>query len=200
MEGDEEGDEAEITENMTGKMPEKIIEDFETMLTGGHPNSLGRTVEVVQIILDAPERMGELLDTYDSPNDVVRLRISNAVKRIERANQPLILAHLDTFFDRVIELPTLGAQASAQWTIAQICLAVTPRLTAQQYQRAKTHMMANLDTMNDWIVPGPNHDNTDRMGQNRCGLKKMAAPQGGNRTHDIRPSVAKRAKKCLNAP
>ena len=29
----------------------EMIEDFESMLTGGHPNSLGRTLEVVNAVL-----------------------------------------------------------------------------------------------------------------------------------------------------
>ena len=37
---------------------------FETMLSGGHPNSLGRTVEVVAAVLDDPARLDELFSCY----------------------------------------------------------------------------------------------------------------------------------------
>ena len=60
-----------------------MAEAFEDMLTGGHPNSLGRTVEVVEMVLANPDRFDELFNCYKSDNAVVRLRTSNAMKRIE---------------------------------------------------------------------------------------------------------------------
>lgn len=36
------------------------MDSFESMLSGGHPNSLGRTVEVVDMVLADRERLGEL--------------------------------------------------------------------------------------------------------------------------------------------
>ena len=41
-------------------MPEASEERFEEMLAGGHPNSLGRTVEVVDAVLAKPSRLSEL--------------------------------------------------------------------------------------------------------------------------------------------
>ena len=55
-------------------------ESFEEMLTGGHPNSLGRTVEVVALVLADRDRLGELYACYQSDDAVVRLRTSNALK------------------------------------------------------------------------------------------------------------------------
>ena len=174
-----------------------MIEDFETMLTGGHPNSLGRTLEVVAAVAEAPERIQELLDTYKSENDVVRLRVSNALKRIEKANQPLMLAHLDTFLDRVIDLPEVGAQPSAQWTVAQICLAVSGHLSAEQHARAKAHMQHNLDTMNDWIVLAQTITTLTTWSKEDAALATWLRPRLELRTEDSRISVAKRASKCL---
>ena len=129
-----------------------MIEDFETMLTGGHPNSLGRAVEVVAAVLDAPARFGELLDTYDSADDVVRFARFQRDQTPGTGQSAAGSGAFDAFLDRVINLPHLGAQPSAQWTVAQVCLAITAHLTADQYDRAKGHMMANLEAMNDWIV------------------------------------------------
>jgi hypothetical protein len=39
---------------------------FEAMLTGGHPNSLGRTVEVVELVLADRALLGELYACYRS--------------------------------------------------------------------------------------------------------------------------------------
>ena len=43
------------------------------MLTGGHPNSLGRTIEVVETVLADEARMEELFGCYGSVDEVVRL-------------------------------------------------------------------------------------------------------------------------------
>ena len=37
---------------------------FETRLSGGHPNSLGDTVKVVEEVLKQPKRFKELFDCY----------------------------------------------------------------------------------------------------------------------------------------
>lgn len=176
-----------------------MIEAFENMLTGGHPNSLGRTVEVVDAVLAEPARIHELLDTYTSSNDVVRLRVSSAFKRIEQANQPLMLQHLDAFLDRVIDLPAVGAQPSAQWTVAQLCQAVSTHLRPDQYGRAKTHMQRNLETMNDWIVLAQTMTTLTAWSKDDMPLRTWLHPRLELRTKDSRVSVAKRATKCLAA-
>ena len=56
---------------------------FEARLSGGHPNSLGDTVKVVEEVLKQPKRFKELFDCYLSDDEVVRLRTSNAMKRRE---------------------------------------------------------------------------------------------------------------------
>jgi hypothetical protein len=54
-------------------------ESFEAMLTGGHPNSLGQTVVVVEMVLA----------------DRARLRTSNALKRISRVKPTWLVPHLE---------------------------------------------------------------------------------------------------------
>ena len=65
--------------------------DFEERLTGGHPNSLGKTVEVVEEVLANPERFEELFNCYFSDDAVVRLRVSNAMKRVGKENRQLLI-------------------------------------------------------------------------------------------------------------
>ena len=69
-------------------------EDFEVMLTGGHPNSLGKTEEVVEIVLANPDRFEELYNCYQSEDEVVRLRTFSAVKRVELKNRDLVLPYV----------------------------------------------------------------------------------------------------------
>ena len=65
-------------------------ESFESVLRGGHPNSLGRTLEVVDIVLSDRAALEELLCCYAGDDAVVRLRTSNALKRITRVRPELI--------------------------------------------------------------------------------------------------------------
>jgi hypothetical protein len=68
---------------------------FESMLSGGHPNSLGRTVEVVDLALADRERLSELFACYGSADPVVRLRVSNAMKRIEAERHDWLVPLID---------------------------------------------------------------------------------------------------------
>ena len=174
-----------------------MFEPFTDMLSGGHPNSLGRTVEVVDQVLSEPDRIQELLDAYHNEDPVVRLRVSSAFKRIEQGNHDLMMQHLDAFLDRVIDLPHLGAQPSAQWTVAQICLAVTKDLSQAQYDRAKAHLMSNLDTMNDWIVLAQTMETLSQWAVTDRPLAQWVKPRLELRTEDPRPSVNKKAGKSL---
>ena len=174
-----------------------MIEPFTHMLSGGHPNSLGRTREVVEHVLKAPERVHELLNAYDDTDPVVRLRVSSAFKRIVQGNHTLMVEHLDAFLDKVIELPHVGAQPSAQWTVAQICLALTKDLSKAQYERVKTHLMSNLETINDWIVLAQTMETLSGWAVNDLGLAKWLRPRLKLRVADPRPAVSKKAGKSL---
>lgn len=174
-----------------------MFEAFPDMLRGGHPNSLGRTVEVVEQVLDMPERIGELFEAYHDEDPVVRLRVSSAFKRIEKGNHDLMVQHLDEFLDHVIELPHLGAQPSAQWTVAQICLALTQDLSGEQYARAKAHLMSNLETMNDWIVLAQTMETLSHWAVTDRDLAQWVKPRLELRVEDPRPAVNKKAGKSL---
>ena len=82
------------------KIPRKKVnmkEKFETMLSGGHPNSLGCTLEVVEIILNNEGSLNYLFEFNSSNDATVRLRVSNAFKRIFRQNQIGLLDMLTNF-------------------------------------------------------------------------------------------------------
>ena len=56
------------------------MKNFEQRLTGGHPNSLGNTIEVVNEVLKDEKLFDELFNCYFSRDEIVRLRVSNAMK------------------------------------------------------------------------------------------------------------------------
>ncbi|MFL0711889.1 MAG: hypothetical protein ACJLS2_03810 [Microcella pacifica] len=51
------------------------VSRFESPLTGGHPNSLGNTVSVVDEVLADRALLAELVACYRSEDAVVRLRV-----------------------------------------------------------------------------------------------------------------------------
>jgi hypothetical protein len=71
------------------------MKSIEQTLTGAHPNSLGNTVEVVKMILSDHFHFRELFECYFSDNDVLRLRVSNAMKRIFKKNKTWLKPHLE---------------------------------------------------------------------------------------------------------
>ena len=55
---------------------------FEDALTGGHHNSLGNTFAVSEQVNADRSLLPELIITYASDDEVVRLRVSSALKRV----------------------------------------------------------------------------------------------------------------------
>jgi hypothetical protein len=83
-------------------------ESFEKMLTGGHPNSLGTTIEVVKLVLVEPTRLSELYNCYFSTDEIVRLRTSNAVKRISLENPEWLIPYIDKLISEISKIDQIG--------------------------------------------------------------------------------------------
>ena len=64
---------------------------FEQSLKGGHPNSLGNTLEVVDVVLGNTDKMEDLFLCYQSDDETVRLRTSNASRESSEQNQNYLI-------------------------------------------------------------------------------------------------------------
>lgn len=166
---------------------------FEDMLTGGHPNSLGRTEEVVECVLSDEARMAELYACYGSEDEVVRLRTSSAMKRVQAARPDLLLP----YYDRLIE--EIGAldQPSAQWTLAILFDVGRGDLSDAQFERAKALIMRNLAEHDDWIVLNTAMDVLVRWAEDVPDLRAWLPPHLERLSRDKRKSVSKRATKAM---
>jgi hypothetical protein len=169
------------------------METIQSMLAGGHPNSLGRTVEVVGVILKDRAKLRELLDCYKSEDEVVRLRVSNALKRIEGERHDWLLPHLDELIDDVGRLD----QASAQWTLAQLFDRYAVELSTGQRSRALALMKRNIEHHNDWIVLNHTLETLSRWAKEDAVLKAWLKPQAERLAREPRKSIAGRARKKL---
>ncbi len=170
-----------------------MAESFEAMLTGGHPNSLGRTEEVAALVLADDSRFDELFACYQSENDVVRLRVSSAMKRIEPTRRDLIMAYLDRFLEEIGALD----QPSAQWTLAQLFERIEPDMTAVQKTKALALMKRNLTENPDWIVLNMTMATLFGWSKSDADLREWLRPELERLTGDKRKSVAGRARKIL---
>jgi len=170
-----------------------MAEAFETMLTGGHPNSLGRTIEVVDLILADHARFEELYCCYRSHDEVVRLRVSNAMRRVEAVEHHLLVPYIDRFIEEIGELD----QPSAQWTLAKLFEALEPDMTAKQRSAALAIMQRNLAEHDDWIVLNNTMEALFNWSRDDQTLADWLAPHLRRLANDSRKSVAKRANKYL---
>jgi Trp operon repressor len=169
-------------------------ETFEAMLTGGHQNSLGRTVEVVDRVLADQLRLRELIDCYQSTDEVVRLRTSSALKRVDDEHHTWLLPFIDELIDDVGKLD----QASAQWTLAQLFFRFTSELSAEQRQRSEVLMKRNLAKSDDWIVLISTLETLAQWAVSDPKLRKWLEPHVSRLAKDSRKSVAGRATKKQN--
>ncbi|MEL6697096.1 MAG: hypothetical protein AAFP89_12680 [Bacteroidota bacterium] len=169
-------------------------ESFESMLTGGHPNSLGRTLEVVDLILQDHHLLEDLYSCYQSEDEVVRLRTSNAMKRICKVHPEWIAP----FLPRLLKELTQLDQASAQWTLAQLFAMLEGYMTSDQWADARDHMKHNLAHHTDWIVLNTTMEVLFEWSKQDPPLREWLPSQLERHASDRRKSVSKRATKYLN--
>jgi hypothetical protein len=168
------------------------MERFEAMLAGGHPNSLGRTLEVVEAVLADRMRLAELIDTYASPDPVVRLRVSSALKRVEAERPDWVTAALDRLIAEVGPLD----QASAQWTLAILFQRQARAMTPVQHAAALAILKRNLAENPDWIVLNTTIDTLTEWAASDADLRTWLEPHLDRLAVDPRKSVAGRARKA----
>lgn len=168
---------------------------FEKMLQGGHPNSLGRTVEVVDQVLAQPELLEDLYQCYFSNDEVVRLRTSNALKRICQQHPDWLVPFLDRLLTEVANID----QPSAQWTLAQLMQKMEAWLTPDQKAKATKVLKHNLTKYSDWIVLNHTMQTLYDWAKDNSDLRNWLAPQLERLKHDDRKSVANRATKLYSS-
>jgi len=169
------------------------MDNFETMLTGGHPNSLGNTIAVVELVLKDKNRLDELYQCYFSSDEVVRLRVSNAMKRVCRVKPKWLVPYVDKLLTDIASID----QASTQWTLAQLFLLLSNDMTLAQKSKAVVHMKNNLVNHADWIVLNTTMETLYEWSKLDTQLEAWLKPQLTRLQKDRHGSVARRASKYL---
>jgi hypothetical protein len=169
------------------------VSDFEALLSGGHPNSLGRTLEVVDAVLADRSRLDDLYRCYFSTDEVVRLRVSNAMKRVTIEHPDWTMDFIDGLQSDVAAID----QPSTQWTLALLFDLLDDRLSTDQRDRAIEIMKHNLAHHGDWIVLNNSMKVLGKWARNDAELARWLQPQAARLLHDERRSVASNARKLL---
>ena len=175
---------------------------YAQQLAGGKPNSLGDTEAVVADVLARPAAFDELFGCYFDDDELVRMRVSNAMKRIAAARPELLLPYLDRFLSEVAYLP----QPSAQWTLAQLLLVYSKagRLSPKQYTTAVPLLRRPFDRTpepapwhDDWIVLNMTMNTLHHWAKSDTELRAWFTPHLERLADDRRKSIAGKARKFL---
>lgn len=163
------------------------------MLSGGHHNSLGRTVEVVDLVLADRTRLRELYDCYFSDDELVRLRVSSAMKRVTIAHPDWTMDYLDGLQREVAAID----QASTQWTLALLFDLTRGLMSDEQQELAADIMKHNLAHHDDWIVLNNSMKVLGAWADGDDELATWLRPHAERLAKDPRRSVASNANKLL---
>lgn len=170
-----------------------MAESFERMLTGGHPNSLGRTLEVVEQIFANKNKLKRLYACYFSEDEVVRLRTSSAFKRVARERSDWLIPYIEGFLTEIAKID----QASTQWTLASLFDMLVEFMEPKQRSAALRIMKKNLEKQHDWIVLNTTMQVLADWSATDKRLHTWLKPHLKRLSKDSRKSVANRAKKLL---
>ncbi len=167
--------------------------NFEAMLTGGHPNSLGRTIEVVNLVLADKSRLEALYSCYFSSDEVVRLRVSSGLKRVCREHPEWLVPYVDRLIRDISKID----QASTKWTLAQLFGMLKTQMSPAQIQKATEIMKRNLRESDDWIVQNTTMQVLFDWSEGNQPLREWILRVLEKMLDSKHGSVAKRANKLL---
>ncbi|MGY1773079.1 hypothetical protein [Blastococcus sp. SYSU D00813] len=168
-------------------------EPFADVLRGGHRNSLGRTGEVVGIVLADRARLEELFAAVADPDEVVRMRVGDALEKVCREQPGWFRTHVDRLLGDLGQLD----QPSVRWHVAQMLHRLRRDLSVDEAQRATRLLQQNLTTSTDWIVLNVTMDVLTDWAREDPPLRSWLVRELGRLRQDGRKSVAGRAGKRL---
>ena len=165
---------------------------FEQILSGGKPNSLGRTGEVVRIVARDRRRLRPLFDTLRSEDELVRMRAGDALEKVCRQRPEWFRAYVPRLLGEVSRID----QPSVQWHLAQMLGAIS--LSPDQHRRAKSVLKRNLERSDDWIVLNVTMQQLFDWSRADPPLRRWLLPRLEQLAEDPRRSVASRARRLLD--
>lgn len=164
---------------------------FEQMLTGGHPNSLGRTGEVVGIVFGNRRKLRELFECLGSEDEIVRMRAGDALEKVCRQRPDWFKPYVERLLTEVAVID----QPSVQWHLAQMLTEVD--LDPSERRRAIAWLWRTFDRTDDWIVTSEVLTALTFFARVSPAVRKRLPGALCQTQRDRRPAVARRATKLL---
>jgi hypothetical protein len=165
--------------------------DFVAMLSGGHPNSLGRTEEVVEMVAEDERLLGALCDTLATQDELVRMRVGDAIEKVCRRHPEWFKARIGWILSKMGNID----QPSVQWHVAQVLERID--LTSQNRRRATEWLWRIFRESNDWIVLSETLTTLSHFALSDESLREPVRNALKETQHDTRKAVAKRASRLL---
>ena len=167
--------------------------DFTELLTGGHPNSLGRTQEAVDAALADERHIGDLFDCLSSDDPTVRMRAGDALEKVARERAEAF----GPYVERVLGEMARIEQPSVQWHVAQLLTEIP--LTPAQRRRGIAWLWRTWERSDDWIVISETLTALAHFAQNSPAVRKRLPDALRATQRDPRKAVASRATKLLES-
>ena len=170
------------------------INEFETELKGGHHNSLGNTVNVVNTILDDQTKLKDLIECWKSEDELVRLRVQNGVKRVAKEKPEWVADFLPDLLDWITKID----QASTKWCLSTLYMWLEKYMSKDQQTKAIKIMKNNLH-YDDWIVQNTTSESLAHYAKKDDSLRKWLIPELNKLTKSRHKSVSRRAQKLIDS-
>jgi hypothetical protein len=170
------------------------INKFEEELKGGHHNSLGNTVKVVEEVLSDQDRLQDLIDCWKSHDELVRLRVQNGVKRVAKEQPKWVAEFLPDLLSWITDID----QASTKWCLSTLYVWLDEYMTNEQRKTAIEIMKDNIH-YNDWIVQNTTSESLAYYAKKDAELRQWLIPELEDLSVSKHKSVSNRAKKLIDA-
>lgn len=170
------------------------INSYEDLLKGGHPNSLGNTIMVVDDVLTDQTKLKDLVDCWRSDDELVRLRVQNGVKRVAKEKPEWVAAFLPDLLSWITEID----QASTKWCLSTLYMWLEKYMSENQQTQAIEIMKQNLH-YDDWIVQNTTSESLAYYAKKDKNLKAWLLPELEKLTQSRHKSVSRRAQKLIES-
>lgn len=137
--------------------------------------------------------LSELFTAIADPDELVRLRVGDALEKVCREQPGWFVAHVDRLLSDLGQID----QPSVQWHVAQMLHHLRGDLSDSQAQQATELLQRNLSTSTDWIVLNVTMDVLTEWANRDAPLANWLVSELERLRHDHRKSVAQRASKRL---
>ena len=167
--------------------------DFAELLSGGHPNSLGRTDEAVAAALADERRIADLFDTLASGDPTARMRAGDALEKVARERPEAFAPHVERVLGEMARIE----QPSVQWHVAQLLTEIP--LSPSQRRRGIAWLWRTWERSDDWIVISETLTALAYFAQTSPTVRKRLPDALRKTQQDTRKAVARRATKLLES-